>query len=261
MPTPAPALAPWAEFDVDRVRALEAEVPYVRPSRERQARLSTVLLWGGGVLTLVGVLLIAAVGVERWFGSEPAPRAVVPEASPSVASLVVPGPRGSAAHAQDLVRGRAEAFAACVFRKGGGARGAADRGDRVGAPGGAGRPEGSSGGLPYDRCDSARAIGIDPSAISRRGQHGPIAGRGARSGLGLFTLHGGREAWLLQYDASGVGWGYSFAADGTVESQCRTRKGRLCWHLEDEPAGALFLGDDATVAALQAAMRGGRAAG
>ena len=246
---------PGGGFDASRLRAPESAAPYVRPARRHAAlRVSTVLVWGGGALVLFGVLLIAAVGVERWFGPAADPSAVARTPVPSLPELAVAGPVGSAAHAQQLVRVRAEAFAACVHRAGGvdGTRPA----DLTGASTGP-----TTTAPPYGRCDSARAIGIAPSAITRRGKHGPIDGRGARSGLGLFTVHGEREAWLLQYDAAGRGWGYSFAADGTVEVQCRTPKGRLCWHLEDEPAGALFLGDHATVAFLAAVLQVGRAAG
>lgn len=230
-------------FDVDRVRTLEPELPYRRPTRQRRGirQMSTALIWAGGILVLVGVLLFAAKGADRWLGAGAATAGAAPPAQSVPASeFAIDGMPGSAARAQQLVRVRAEAFASCVFKAGGVA---------------------SSGAPPYGRCDSARALGIDPQAISRRGKHGPIAGRGARGGLGLFTVHGEREAWLLQYDTSGRGWGYSFASDGTVAAQCRTVKGRLCWHLEDEPAGALFLGDDATVAALSAVLRGGLAGG
>lgn len=202
---------------------------------------------------LVAALFIAANGAQRVFGDGSAAAAPLPAADVSaLPDLAVAGPPGSAAHAQQLVRGRAEAFADCVFRAGASSRGAA--GAMAGGAGGAVAPPA------YLACDAGRAFGVDASEISRRGTHGPIDGRGARSGLGVFTVHGGREAWLLQYDASGTGWGYSFDARGVVEAQCRTVKGRLCWDLERDPAGALFLGDEATVAVLGSVLRAGRTA-
>lgn len=211
---------------------------------------------------LLAALFIAANGAQRVFGDESATAGELPQApAAGLPEFAVAGPPGSAADAQQLVRVRAEAFADCVFRATvaslGGTAGSAR------ASGATGVPAGGAGAEPpaYAACATGRAIAVDPSDISRRGAHGPIDGRGARRGLGLFTVHGGREAWLLQYDASGTGWGYSFDARGNVEAQCRTVKGRLCWNLENDPAGALFLGDDATVAVLGQVLRAGRAAG
>lgn len=263
-----PALQRLKAFDAFRPRVASGHArggsalgPRLRRRRSRRYDLGTALLWGGGFLVLIAVLFIAANGAQRVFGDDSATAGELPAAhASSLPDLAVAGPPGSAAHAQQLVRTRAEAFADCVFRAGASSVGGAARAAAAAGASGAGSAAVGAAPPAYGACDAGRAIGVDPSEISRRGAHGPIDGRGARSGLGLFTVHGGREAWLLQYDASGTGWGYSFDARGGVEAQCRTVKGRLCWDLENDPAGALFLGDDATVAVLGSVLRAGRTA-
>lgn len=222
----------------------------IRVAAQRWTARSVPSAWlvVGLALATVGALTAALVGGRLAAHDATADASSVREPAPPLPELAVEGPPGSAAHAQLLVRVRAEAFADCVFRASLGAEQTASRAQGTAAP-------------PYGACDAARPIGLDPSDVSRRGAHGPIDGRGARRGLGIFTLHGQREAWLLQYDAAGRGWGYSFDADGTARVQCRTVKGRLCWFAEQDPAGALFLGDRATELALAAVLRAGRGTG
>ncbi len=174
---------------------------------------------------------------------------------------------GSAEAAQADITAIAETFADCVYRaatsgpaaSGGAAQpGPADNAAATDAESSAATTDPAA--PPYGACLRARHLGLTPGAVARRGDHGPIDGRGARNAVGVFTVHGEREAFLLKYDAAATGWGYAFDANGTVQAVCRTPKGRECWHAEEERPGALFLGDFRTEQVLGAVLRLGRSA-
>ncbi len=197
-----------------------------------------------GLVGTAAMLWMATQAPARWYDAGAASeQALVPVYAPALPDDGGPFPAGSPRQAQHQARLVAEAFADCVHR----ARG--QLGLEAGAP------------PPYGRCVKARSFGLTPSDVGRRGRHGPIAGRGARNQLGVFTGHRGAAAYLLQYDAAGRGWGFAFAATGRVAPVCRTIKGRVCWDAEYERPGALFLGDAGTASVLEAVLELGRAPG
>ena len=199
-------------------------------------------------MALAGILVWTLLQLAgRWYvgdgdvaaGAEP----LIAATAPALPDDGGPFPGGTAEQAQHEVRLAAVAFADCVFRAGGAGRLADAQ-----AP-------------PYEACLRSSSLGLVDGSITRRGSHGPIDGRGARDEFGVFTVHGGREAFLLQYDDAGRGWGFSFDGYGEVAPECRTAKGRECWFAEDERPGALFLGDSETARVLAATLRLGRAQG